>query len=475
MIGSNRLAWRLNLQLIWRERFFRASANPVKLFGIPIKVEIAFFAITVFLALSRSHDFALLIEWVVVVFISILLHELGHALAARAFGLSPEIRLYQMGGLTSWHSETDLPPLKHLVISLAGPGIGFLLGGIVYLTGPLLLGSFQSQLAAAVYFDLLWVNIGWGIFNLLPLLPMDGGQVLVTLEQWILKRRDQIVSHAISFLVAVAISAAAFSVRAVWIGFLGIFFAYLNGSFLLRRLQIFRDRNLRKSFDEIRQNINMSEFDPALELTAGIQQRAKSPDVKREASYLRVVIYLKQENLEQAEEELRRYTVFFGGDSYLQGALHFLKGEPTLALPYVKAAFEYYPDREIGKMLHKTLVLTGDFAGALDLCRDPAMTDVSWELSVDLQMAAFNRQAFEASAAAGIYAYEQKADARVAYNVACAYARNAKFTEALEWMYRAIDLGFEDKNALVSDPDLEALRSLPEFGALVAKFEARNI
>src|SRR5260370_30622076 len=99
---------------------------------------------------------------------------------------------------------------------------------------------------------------------------------MVTLEQWILKRRDQIVSHAISFLVAVAISAAAFSVRAVWIGFLGIFFAYLNGSFLFRRLQVFRDRNLRKSFDEIRQNIKMSEFDPALELTAGIQQRAKS-------------------------------------------------------------------------------------------------------------------------------------------------------------------------------------------------------
>jgi len=45
--------------------------------------------------------------------------------------------------------------------------------------------------------------------------------------------------------------------------------------------------------------------------------------------------------------------------------------------------------------------------------------------------------------------------------VACAYARDAKFTEALEWMDRAIDSGFEDKNALVSDPDLEALRSLP--------------
>ena len=68
----------------------------MKLFGIPIKIDMAFFAITILFALSRSRDFALLVEWVVVVFISILLHELGHALAALAFGLRPEIRLYQI-------------------------------------------------------------------------------------------------------------------------------------------------------------------------------------------------------------------------------------------------------------------------------------------------------------------------------------------------------------------------------------------
>jgi len=456
-------------------RFASARANPVKLFGIPIKIEIAFFAITVFLALSRSHDFALLIEWVVVVFIAILLHELGHALAARAFGLSPEIRLYQMGGLTSWRSETDLAPLKHLGISLAGPATGFLFGAFVFLLGPVLLRSFPSQLAGVVYFDLLWVNIGWGIFNLLPLLPMDGGQVLVTLEQWILKRRDQIVSHVISFLVALVIAVAAFSVRAVWIGFLGIFFAYLNGSFLFQRLQLFRDRNLRNSFDEIRQKIEKGEFDPAFDLIANVQQRAKSPDVKREAAYLRVLIHLRQEKFELAEEELRRYTVFFGGDSYLQGALHFFKGEMTAALPYVKATFERYPEKEIGVMLYKTLVATKDFAAALELSRNPATTDVSWDLSLDLQTEAFNHGAFKISAEAGVRAYEQRADPKVAYNVACAFARDSELKEALEWMHRAIDLGFSDKDALLSDPDLAALRSLPEFGALVAKFEARNI
>jgi len=446
----------------------------VKILRIPIKVEISFFAIAVFLGLGRSRDLTLVGEWIAVVFVSVLLHEFGHALAARAFGLKPEIRLYQMGGLTSWHSEKEVGPLKHLVISLAGPFTGFALGACVLLLGPLFVRAIPVELVATTYFDLLWVNIGWGMFNLLPMLPLDGGQVLVTLEAWLLKRKDRIVSHAVSLLVAAAIALAAFSFRQLWIAFLAIFFAYLNGSFLFRLFQIHRDRKLRDSLDQVRSLIERDEFDAALELSTKVRASAKSEEVKRTAARLAVIGYLRQAKLEQAEEELRRYTIFFGEDSYLQGALHFLKGEPTLALPYVKAAFEYYREREVGKMLYKTLVETGDFAGALDLCRDPAMTEVSWELSVDLQMETFHREAFKASAEAGIFADEQKADAKVAYNVACAYARDAKFTEALEWIYRAIDLGFEDKNALASDPDLEALRSLPEFDALVAKFEGPN-
>jgi Zn-dependent protease len=446
----------------------------VKILRIPIKVEISFFAIAVFLGLGRSRELTLVAEWIAVVFVSVLLHEFGHALMARAFGLKPEIRLYQMGGLTSWRSEKEVAPLKHLAISLAGPFTGFALGACVLLLGPPFLRAVPGDLAVTIYFDLLWVNIGWGIFNLLPMLPLDGGQVLVTLEAWLLKRKDRIVSHALSLLVAVAIALAAFYFRQLWIGFLAIFFAYLNGSVLFKLFQIHRDRKLRDSLDQIRSLIEQDEFAAALELSARVRATAKSAELKQAAARLAVIGYLRQAKLEQAEEELRRYTIFFGGDSYLQGALHFLKGEPALALPHVKAAFEYYPEPEVGKMLYKTLVLTGDFAGALDLCRNPAMTNVSWELSVDLQTEAFNRGAFKASAEAGIYACEQKADPKVAYNVACAYARDAEFTEALTWMKRAIDLGFEDKTALVSDPDLAALRSLPEFGALLAKFDERT-
>lgn len=452
-----------------------AINNPVKLFRIPIKIEIPFFAIALVLGLSRSRDIALLVEWILVVFASILVHEFGHAFAARAFGLSPEIRLYQMGGLTSWQSEIEISPLKHLAISLAGPAMGFLLGSFVFLLGPAFLRAFPARLSALVYFDLLWVNVGWGLFNLLPMLPLDGGQVLTTLEAWLLRRKDQIFSHALSFLIALAVTVAAFSARQPWIGFLGIFFAYLNGNLLFRKLQTHRDRKLRFDLDQIKEAIEKNELDPALDGIAKVQRLAKSPETRREVSHLLVVVYLKQENLEEAEEELRRYTVFYGGDSYLQGALHFCKGEMKAAQSYLKTVFEHLPEQQVGVMFYKTLVATEDFAGALDLALNPAMASVGWELLVDLQTEAFNHGVFKISADAGIRAYERKIDAKVAYNVACAYARDSNLSEAMEWVRRALDAGFGDRDALLSDPDLEAVRSVPEFGSIVARFNVRNI
>jgi len=92
-----------------------------------------------------------------------------------------------------------------------------------------------------------------------------------------------------------------------------------------------------------------------------------------------------------------------------------------------------------------------------------------------LQTEAFNSGLFKFSADAGILAYEQKIDPKVAYNVACAFARDANLSEAMEWVRRALDAGFGDRDALLFDPDLEALRSVPEFGSVLARFDARNI
>src|SRR5262249_49832192 len=139
----------------------------LKVFGIPVTVEITFVLMALVLGSNRRADAATLIEWISVVFFSVLFHELGHALVGRAFGLDPQIRLYAFGGLTSWSGGRDITPGRSILLSAGGPGAGFLLGGVVFLFA-VALGPGSSSFAKTTVGDLLWVNIGWGILNLLP-------------------------------------------------------------------------------------------------------------------------------------------------------------------------------------------------------------------------------------------------------------------------------------------------------------------
>lgn len=142
--------------------------------------------------------------WIFVVFLSILIHELGHALAFRRYGIRSQIVLHFMGGLTipeatpwgtGW-ANVSPAPRQQIAISLAGPFAGFLfavlvMAGVTILGGTLLtsrlFGFLPLPLTAIMPFGgsvlsmfltmLLFVNVFWGIFNLLPVYPLDGGQV----------------------------------------------------------------------------------------------------------------------------------------------------------------------------------------------------------------------------------------------------------------------------------------------------------
>ena len=171
------------------------------LLGIPIRVHPLFWLLTLFLG-PRSGLLPVLI-WILVVFISIIVHEMGHALAFRRYGLGSRIVLHFAGGLaipeaapwgSGWASVSP-SPRQHIIISLAGPFAGFILA-VLILAGTILLGGVPAgsllgfipvpQLlipSTAGYVVnqfiqmMLWVNIFWGLLNLLPIFPMDGGQV----------------------------------------------------------------------------------------------------------------------------------------------------------------------------------------------------------------------------------------------------------------------------------------------------------
>jgi len=156
------------------------------LFRIPVRVSVWFWAAGVFLGYSTLRaGVPFLLTWLLVLFVSILVHELGHALTARLFGFSPRILLYHFGGLASYE-EFGRPhsTSRSILITLAGPGAGFVLFGAVwfgmlFLVNPLA-NNVSLQLLNLIDFaagQLLFINLYWGLVNLVPVLPLDGGQI----------------------------------------------------------------------------------------------------------------------------------------------------------------------------------------------------------------------------------------------------------------------------------------------------------
>ncbi|MDH3942734.1 MAG: site-2 protease family protein [Anaerolineae bacterium] len=169
-----------------------------EIFGIPVQVHPLFWLVAVLLGASAGDLVALLI-WVMVVFISILVHELGHSMVMKWYGQSSYIVLHAAGGLAvpdsgAWGYDS-LTGRERINISLAGPAAGFLLAGLVLVLAgvaggaigwvrllwvipfPMVQMPWGGQLVGTLVMIMLWVNIFWGLINLLPVYPLDGGNV----------------------------------------------------------------------------------------------------------------------------------------------------------------------------------------------------------------------------------------------------------------------------------------------------------
>ncbi len=171
--------------------------------GISVRVHPLFWLISFLFGFSANNILYTFL-WVIAVFVSILIHELGHAFAFRRYGLRSSIVLHFAGGLTipesvSWGSgwaNVALRPKEEIFISLAGPFSGFifaalLIGGVIAAGGSIavnwFLGFIPLPTVGSIPFGgafltvlvilLLSVNIFWGLVNLVPVYPLDGGNV----------------------------------------------------------------------------------------------------------------------------------------------------------------------------------------------------------------------------------------------------------------------------------------------------------
>ena len=146
--------------------------------GIPVAVQPWFWILAVLLGFTNEITGIGLAVWVAVVFVSVLVHELGHAFTVRMVGYRPFIMLHFIGGLTSWYPQEELKPRPRVLTTLAGPAAGFALSAVAWLVLLLTDIGDTSSLQRDTLIWLLVVNLIWGIFNLIPVRGLDGGQAL---------------------------------------------------------------------------------------------------------------------------------------------------------------------------------------------------------------------------------------------------------------------------------------------------------
>jgi stage IV sporulation protein FB len=188
-------------------------------FGIPVRVHPGFWIVGLLLGFQVG-DMRLTTIWISCLFGSILIHELGHALVARHFGWPPSVILYHFGGLATFQPSWGYTRKRAILISLAGPGAGFVLFGLVeaikysliaahndgqvWATNLLLGdGSYTTGTAFAIL-QLEWINLFWGLMNLLPVYPLDGGQVCSEVLNARSSRKGMMRTHQVGMITGAA-------------------------------------------------------------------------------------------------------------------------------------------------------------------------------------------------------------------------------------------------------------------------------
>jgi Zn-dependent protease/CBS domain-containing protein len=200
----------------------KASWRIGRIAGIDVYLHFTFLILLGWVALSHYfqrqnwQDALSGLAFTLSLFAIVVLHELGHALTARRFGIrTRDITLLPIGGVARLERIPE-KPAQELLVALAGPAVNVVLAALLF--GVLLAGA---GLPAAKEFELvggdflaklMWINVSLAVFNLLPAFPMDGGRVL-----------RAVLAMRMDYVRATGIAASIGQAMAWVFGFIGLF------------------------------------------------------------------------------------------------------------------------------------------------------------------------------------------------------------------------------------------------------------
>lgn len=183
---------------------------------MPVTVKGSFLLIAALIGFTGVGNVAQTVAWIGIVFVSILIHELGHAFTARIYDATVAIELNGLGGLTRWSvPDGQLSPGRRALIAAAGSATGLLFGGLVWLVASQ--GGPYRGLTSFVLVNTVRVNVFWGLLNWAPIRPLDGGHLIMSLLEKLAPRHATSLARAIFMTTAAVALVIAIRYRLIFI------------------------------------------------------------------------------------------------------------------------------------------------------------------------------------------------------------------------------------------------------------------
>jgi Zn-dependent protease len=449
----------------------RRGGAGFSIFGIPVTVMSSFWIISVLFGMSGAtgaanagSGIAHALLWTAIVFVSIMLHELGHAVTARAFGAKPAITLHAMGGLTHFEGG-KMTRSQSWLISFAGPAAGLALGLLVYaVTYSRPMGHDMKDVVQSI----LWINIGWSLINLLPVVPFDGGHMMSAF----LGPRHALLNALISATVGSAVAVAGF----VYLGSPGFWIALLFGSATLgavrqvRRIWHF-GADHKAGFDaellRARETVARGDAQEVLTIARNVAAGAQAPITRNGATLAMAWAQAALGRAVAARELLERLEPGVPVDPYLLAAVEDALGSPEGARARLETArLQGMKDPEAIKLLIDLYVRDDKFSLAVDVAAEE-LDVLGRDAGRTVLAEAMSRGAYDAAASLASRMFEVYGEPLDALAEARAAALSGKRDRALDVLERIANSAPREIGGLRYDAAFESLRGDERFEQLL--------
>ncbi|GAB4410310.1 MAG: hypothetical protein OHK0039_14580 [Bacteroidia bacterium] len=432
------------------------------LFGIPTEIKATFLLLGFFFSGWVANPLGA-IELMVWAFLAILLHELGHAWAYRRYGIQPWIELYMLGGLTyaSAAAAEDLSNGQRIFVSFAGPLMSLAMGAVIaiyyYIAGAMPAVFLEPREAIAYP---LFFSIGWGVLNLLPILPLDGGNILRYLLAFNPRWNALRIAATIGIVLGAVLLVVLLYDRQFWNAMLVGFLIFTN----VQHLRSGSGTGERSSrVDQMMQHLRQGDSDTALQLALDILQNRRNKADRGLAMQVVSHIYLQRQDMQAARQFASDYPDYATQVPELRLALLVEQGAYEEATTFARDTYALRPDPAIGQMYIELLVLQQQHDALDAFLRLIQGREGAGELALHTAQLLLRRGAYDRALAISQTLFERDKNAVPAMLAAEGLARLGRAAEARQWIERAIAAGQRDLSAVRRSPGFEAVRDLPDF------------